>query len=84
MTLPNGTTELYVVLYGTGIRNARGITASIGPAAAEIPYFGAQPQYPGLDQVNLLVRNPAGFVGRQPLTLSVDGVLANSVDLFFQ
>ena len=84
MVLPSGTTELYVVLYGTGIRNAHSISASIGQATAEIPYFGAQPQYPGLDQVNLLVRNPNGFGGRQSLTLTVDGVSANSVDLFFQ
>lgn len=84
MALPPGTTELYVVLYGTGIRNARGMVASIGSSAAEIPYFGAQPQFPGLDQVNLLVRNPAGFSGRQPLSLSVDGVNSNTVELFFQ
>jgi uncharacterized protein (TIGR03437 family) len=83
VTLPIGTTALYVVLYGTGIRNAQRVAASLGQALVQVPYFGAQLQYPGLDQVNLLVTNSAGLKGRQSLTLLVDDVFSNSVDLLF-
>jgi uncharacterized protein (TIGR03437 family) len=83
VTLPSGTTALYVVLYGTGIRNAQRVAASLGQAPVQVPYFGAQSQYPGLDQVNLFVTNTSSLRGRQSLTLLVDDVFSNSVDLLF-
>ncbi|MEP6963598.1 MAG: BACON domain-containing carbohydrate-binding protein, partial [Acidobacteriota bacterium] len=83
VSLPSGTTSLYVVLYGTGIRKATRVAASIGQREAQVPYFGAQPQYSGLDQVNLLITNVAALKGRQSLTLLVDDLFSNSVDLFF-
>ncbi len=75
--------SLDVVLYGTGIRSALNIWRR-GSAAAQIVYFGQVPTYPGLDQVNLLIANPAALTGNQSLALQVDGISSNSVSLLFQ
>lgn len=83
MTLPNSTVELHIVLYGTGIRKATRLAASVGQAMARVLYFGAQPQYTGLDQVNLLVTDIAALRGTQSLTLLVDDAFSNRVDLLF-
>src|SRR6185437_12070173 len=56
--------QLVLTLYGTGIRNNTGIenaTALVGGSRAKLLYAGAQPQYPGLDQVNIVIpRSLAG------------------------
>ncbi len=84
VALPNATASVYVVLYGTGIRNARSITATLGTIAAQVVYFGSVPAYPGLDQVNLLITDPSILKGRQSIVLQADGTPSNSVDLLFQ
>jgi uncharacterized protein (TIGR03437 family) len=84
VSLPSNLASLYIVLYGTGIRNALSISAQLGSVAAQVVYFGQVAAYPGLDQVNLLIASPAGLTGSQSLTLQVDGVFSNSVDLLFQ
>jgi uncharacterized protein (TIGR03437 family) len=51
-------TEVYLVLYGTGWRNAgegTPVEAYIGDHPLEVLYAGPQPQYEGLDQVNLRI-----------------------------
>ena len=82
--VPNDLSSLYIVLYGTGIRNAHYIASSLGPITPQVDYFGAQPQYPGLDQVNLHVTNTSGLSGKVSLILLTDGTFSNSVDLLFQ
>lgn len=50
--------DLFLVLYGTGIRNKPGTTlprATIAGLAAPVEYVGVQPSYLGLDQINLRV-----------------------------
>ena len=84
IVLPNNLTSLYIVLYGTGIRNAHYVAASLGPVTPQVDYFGAQSQYPGLDQVNLHVTNTSGLSGTVSLILLTDGTFSNSVDLLFQ
>jgi uncharacterized protein (TIGR03437 family) len=84
VSLPNNLASLYIVLYGTGIRNAMSISAELGGFAAQVVYFGQVPAYPGLDQVNLLITNPTGLTGHESLALHVDGVSSNAVDLLFQ
>ena len=81
--LPSGWTDLYIVLYGTGIRSARNVSAALGQVRPDVDYAGAQDQYPGLDQVNLRIKAPASLVGLQSLQLNADGVLSNSVTLEF-
>jgi uncharacterized protein (TIGR03437 family) len=72
------------VLYGTGIRNFSSISGTLGPAMAGVQFAGPQPQFPGVDQVNLHFSQFAGLTGTQTLTLVVDGVASNPVTLQFQ
>jgi uncharacterized protein (TIGR03437 family) len=84
IALPNNLTELLIVLYGTGINGARSVSASFGSIGSQVVYFGAVNVYPGLDQVNVVVPNPGSLTGHQMLTLIVDGIPSNTVDLLFQ
>jgi uncharacterized protein (TIGR03437 family) len=84
IALPDDLSELYIVLYGTGIRNFQNISAVVGPAAAEVVFVGPQSQFLGLDQINLRLTNPTGLTGLQSLRLKVDGMYSNSVDLQFR
>jgi uncharacterized protein (TIGR03437 family) len=79
-----GIREMHFVLYMTGVRNVKAITASVGPIAAEVLYAGATSQFPGVDQVNLVIRNFTGLAGRQPLHIRADGFDANPVELSFR
>ncbi|MDP8979688.1 MAG: FG-GAP-like repeat-containing protein, partial [Acidobacteriota bacterium] len=80
------TDSVYLILYGTGIRNLRNpssVSASIGGV---ITYAGAQGTYEGVDQVNLqLPRSLASPVARTVgLQLMVDGQPSNRVMLLVQ
>jgi len=76
------TAETYLHLYGTGIRGGRqAVVVRIGGVEAPLLYAGPQPEFPGLDQVN--VRIPQLLAGRGAVTveLTVFGVAANPVVL---
>jgi uncharacterized protein (TIGR03437 family) len=84
LDLGGSTDSLYVVLYGTGIRNfssTQNVKATIGGARAQIAFIGAQETYPGLDQVNLLVPRSLAGAGEVPIVLTVDGQTANVVTI---
>lgn len=84
IALPPNITDLYVVLYGTGIRNFHTVSGTLGPLMADVQFAGPQPQFPGVDQVNLHFNQFAGLTGTQTLLLVVDGVSSNPVTLQFQ
>lgn len=70
------TDELYLTLYGTGLRHrARlsDVAARLGGELVSVEYAGPQPEYFGLDQVNVKV--PRTLIGRGevPLIFSVAG-----------
>jgi hypothetical protein len=72
----------YLILYGTGIRNRSSlanVSASINGTAAQVSYAGSQSQYPGLDQVNVIV--PAGTALSGTITLTVDYQTSNALAL---
>jgi len=48
---------------------------------ASLLYVGAQPQYPGLDQFNLVVPQSLAGSGEVPVVLTVDGQTANVVTI---
>ena len=79
---------VYLVLYGTGIRNRSplaNIICEIGGIQVPVDYAGPEGSgVPGLDQVNL--RLPLGLRGRGVIdvVLSVDGVRSNALVLEFQ
>lgn len=79
---PRDGEQVILLLFGTGLRGRRALTdvqVRVADSTAEVLYAGAQPQYPGLDQVN--VRIPPGLAGRGALelALSVEGLPANRV-----
>ena len=84
---PAGGEDVYLLLFGTGIRANTGLPAVsvlLGGQPLEVQYAGAQPQYPGLDQIN--ARLPRNFSGHGTLALEiqVDGQAAPSLELRFR
>ncbi|MEO6724784.1 MAG: FG-GAP-like repeat-containing protein [Blastocatellia bacterium] len=76
------TDQVFLLLFGTGIRNnsgLAGVTARIGGEAAEVSYAGPQGGFAGLDQLN--VRLPRSLAGRGEVDvmLTVDGKQTNIV-----
>jgi uncharacterized protein (TIGR03437 family) len=72
-------TPVYLELFCTGVRGTKSsVTATIGGAAAAASW-AVQSQYPGMDQVNLLVPTSLAGHGEVDVVLTVDGVAANTV-----
>lgn len=71
----------YLTLYGTGIRQTGpgSVVISIGGVNAPVFHAAAEPNLPGLDQVN--TRIPNGVTGDVDLVLSINGKTANLVRL---
>ncbi len=72
--------QLVLLLFGSGVRNFSGsIQAHIG--GVEVPVLGvaAQPQFVGLDQINILVPRSLLGAGVVEVRLTVDGVPTNVV-----
>jgi uncharacterized protein (TIGR03437 family) len=61
--------RLILVAFGTGLRHASRVTATIGGIPGTVHYAGAQSEYPGLDQVN--VELPRSLAGRRLVQLEV-------------
>jgi uncharacterized protein (TIGR03437 family) len=78
-----GTNDLVVlVLFGTGLRGVSSPAAAattVGGQAANVLYLGPQPQYPGLDQVNVVLPRTLIGTGVVPVVVSVDGMQTNAV-----
>ncbi len=82
--------QVYLVLYGTGLRHANSVTATVYGASVPVIFHGAQGGGSqggdaGLDQVNVgpLPANLAG-AGVVKLVISADGQAANTVTLNIQ
>ena len=87
MSLGTSSQQLVVTFYGTGFRNlisSDPVTVNIGGAAAQILYIGAQPQYPGLDQLNVVVPRSLAGSGEVPVVLTAGGQTANAVTINIQ
>ena len=82
-----GSDTLYLVLYGTGIRNRSSlssVTCTINGQSLPVAYAGPQPQYPGLDQVDVLLPASLKGAGQVNVTLTADGQVSNTATLTFQ
>jgi uncharacterized protein (TIGR03437 family) len=78
---------VYLILFGTGIRNRSSlanVTANVGGTNVPVLYAGAQPNFEGLDQVNVTL--PAGLSGSGTVNvvLTVDGQVSNVVTIAIQ
>jgi uncharacterized protein (TIGR03437 family) len=80
---------VYLVLFGTGLRHASSlaaVTVQVGNQSLQVAYVGPQGQYPGLDQVNLLL--PASLAGSGTVNVVVKmqdtGAASNAVTVAIQ
>jgi uncharacterized protein (TIGR03437 family) len=72
----------YLVLYGTGIRNRTGnatVTCMMNGTPLPVTYAGAQPDYAGLDQVNVPLPSDLRPTGTLSVSLMVDGKSSNVI-----
>lgn len=70
----------YLILYATGVRNRAklsDVVVTVGGVAAEVQYAGAQPEFPGLDQIN--VRLAVAITGPSEVKLRVGEVVGNTI-----
>lgn len=74
--------QIYLEIYGTGIRNAKNVAATVGGINVPVLFAGAAPVYAGLDQVNIgpLPRALAGQ-GSVNIVLTANGLAANTVNV---
>jgi uncharacterized protein (TIGR03437 family) len=72
--------EVYLVLFGTGLRNGQAVTAQLGGLAASVTFAGAQ-GLAGLDQLNLAVPRTLAGRGEANLVVTVDGKAANALQV---
>ena len=76
------TDQVYIILYGTGIRFRRSnVNLHLGWVTESVAYAGPQGGYAGLDQVNALIPRSLAGSGKVNLTLTVDGVTTNIVSV---
>jgi len=74
--------QVYLVLFGTGVRNRSSlgqISARIGGTDAPVLFAGAQNDFVGLDQINVLLPRSLAGRGEVDVVLSADGKNANTV-----
>jgi len=77
-------TPTVLILFGTGIRGATSISATIGGMPATVMYAGPQADFPGLDQVNLPLSLNLRGAGVVNVVLTVDGQMSNPVQVAIQ
>jgi uncharacterized protein (TIGR03437 family) len=83
IVLEAGTT-IYVSLYGTGIRGISGLASAsctVGGVMVPVVFAGAQPEYAGLDQVNITLPASLAGKGESNVVLTIGGQTANVVTL---
>jgi uncharacterized protein (TIGR03437 family) len=84
LNVSDSSSTFYLTLYGTGFRAASQVSVSIGGTRTPVLYAGAQPEFPGLDQIN--VKLPAGLPQGSDVDISsiVDGMQSNYVTIQFK
>ncbi|HEX4595918.1 MAG TPA: hypothetical protein VH157_16650 [Bryobacteraceae bacterium] len=81
---PGVDAPVYLSFYGTGISgrsSLANVTVTIGSVSIPALYAGPQGQFPGLDQVNVPLPLSLRGAGVVNLTVAVDGVASNPVQI---
>ncbi len=81
------TEQVYLISFGTGVRNRSAMTAvsaQFGGVSTQVIFAGAQGEFAGLDQVNLLLPRALAGRGEVDFTLSVEGKPANPVKVWIK
>jgi uncharacterized protein (TIGR03437 family) len=84
VSLGTATDTATLVLYGTGVRYRPGplsVTATVNGSTIPVQYAGAQPQYAGLDQMNINLPRTLVGAGVVGIYVTVDGEISNTVTL---
>ncbi|MEP7341823.1 MAG: YCF48-related protein, partial [Acidobacteriota bacterium] len=82
IALGPATDQVFLLLYGTGLRNRSAlaaVTATIGGTNSEVSFAGQQPDFVGLDQINVRVPRSLAGRGEVDIVLMADGRTANTV-----
>ena len=80
------TDQLFLILYGTGFRNASSlanVSLLVGPTLVPVSFAGKQPAYAGLDQINAELPRSLAGAGQVTIAVTVDGIPANPVTVTF-
>ena len=85
VSLGPSTEEVYLEIYGTGFRNAKSFTATVGGLSVPVLGAAATSQFVGEDQVNIgpLPQALAG-TGSVNIVITADGQAANTVNVTIQ
>jgi uncharacterized protein (TIGR03437 family) len=85
ISLGPSTGQIYLEMYGTGIRNATSVTVTVGGLDVPVLFAGAAPGFAGEDQVNIGPL-PQALVGKGSvnIVLTADGQAANTVSVTIQ
>jgi uncharacterized protein (TIGR03437 family) len=77
--------QVYLEIYGTGIRNAKTVSAAVGGHGVPVLSSGPQGVYVGLDQINIgpLPVSLEGL-GQTNIVLTANGQAANAVNITFK
>jgi cytochrome c peroxidase len=76
--------QVFVALFGTGIRYrdpGGAVAATIGAAPAEVLYAGRQPEFVGVDQVNVRLARALAGRGEVEVVVVVDGQTSNTLSI---
>ena len=85
VNLGPSTEQVDLEMYGTGSRNAKSVTATVGAPSVPVLYAGPAPGFAGEDQVNVgpLPQSLAGR-GSVNIPLTADGQAAKPVNVAIQ
>ena len=85
ISLGSSTEQVYLEMYGTGIRNANSVTATVGSLSVPVLFAGAAPGFAGEDQVNIgPLPDALAGKGSVNIVLTADGQAANTVNVTIQ
>lgn len=71
------TGEVFLVIFGTGVRNADAVTVAANGQQVPVTFAGPQGQFVGLDQV-VAGPLPAGLSGELSVVMTADGAASNA------
>jgi uncharacterized protein (TIGR03437 family) len=81
------TDNVFLLLFGTGLRGRStplNASVNIGGMVLPVDFVGAQPEFVGLDQVNISLPQSLKGKGEVDVILTVDGVTMNTVRVAFK
>ncbi|MEP7341291.1 MAG: putative Ig domain-containing protein [Acidobacteriota bacterium] len=73
--------QLFLLLFGSGIRFGKQVSVKVGGIDAQVFYAGAQGGFVGLDQINALLPRSLAGRGEIEVVVTVDGKASNIVKI---